>query len=326
MQYRKIGELEVSALGLGCFGMSGGYGTTDETEALATIRLALERGVNLLDTGDMYGQGHNERLVGRAIHGWRPQVVLATKFGAVIGPDGHMIGTDGRPENVFRSCDASLRRLGVDVIDIYYQHRVDPGTPIEETIGAMSQLVEQGKVRHIGLSEASSATIRRAHAVHRLAALETEYSLWWREPENELIPVCRELGITYVAYSPLVRGLLTGQIRRPQDIAPDDFRKNHPRFMGGNLKRNLELVDRVVDLARSKACTPAQLALAWVLGRGQDVIPIPGTSRRQHLEENLGALELTLTETERTKLEGVVPSEMVAGERYPQSNLKLIDQ
>jgi aryl-alcohol dehydrogenase-like predicted oxidoreductase len=297
MQMRSLGRsgLTVSALGLGCMGMSEFYGGREEEEAIATIRYAVDRGINFLDTADMYGVGRNEELVGRAIRGLRDRVVLATKFGNVREPDGRYAGVNGRPDYVRSACEASLRRLGVDVIDLYYQHRVDPNTPIEDTVGAMAELVRQGKVRYLGLSEAAPQTIRRAHKVHPIAALQTEYSLWTRDPEDEIFPTIRELGIGFVAYSPLGRGFLTGQIKRVEDLDQDDWRRSSPRFQGENFQRNLDLVAKIEQIAGRKGCTPAQLALAWVLAQGDDIVPIPGTKRRKYLEENLGALDVRLT-------------------------------
>jgi aryl-alcohol dehydrogenase-like predicted oxidoreductase len=308
--------LVVSELGLGCMGMSEFYGRTDEAEAIATIHRALELGVTLLDTADAYGPFTNELLVGRAIEGWRDQVVLATKFGNVRGPGGERLGIRGDPDYVRQACDASLERLGVDYIDLYYQHRVDRNTPIEETVGAMAELVAAGKVRHLGLSEASPATIRRAHAVHPISALQTEYSLWSRDPEDDVLPTVRELGISFVAYSPLGRGFLSGQIRAPGDLAEDDFRRGNPRFQGENFARNLELVERVRAIADDKGVTASQLALAWVLSRGDDIVPIPGTKRRSYLEENVAAVEVELTPAEIDDIESVFPKGAIAGERY----------
>jgi len=317
MQQRTLGSLTVSALGLGCMGMSEFYGAGDDQESIATIQLALDRGCTFLDTADMYGPFTNEQLVGRAIAGRRDEVVLATKFGNERTPDGGRVGINGRPEYVRSACDASLQRLGVDVIDLYYQHRVDPSTPVEDTWGAMKELVEAGKVRHLGISEAAPATIRRAHAVHPVTALQTEWSLWSRDPEDELLPTVRELGIGFVPYSPLGRGFLTGQFTTPDDIPEGDFRRVNPRFQGENFTRNLELVDRVKQLATEKGCTPAQLALAWLLHQGDDVAPIPGTKRRQRLEENLGAADVQLSEQDLARLDELAPVGGTAGERYP---------
>jgi aryl-alcohol dehydrogenase-like predicted oxidoreductase len=319
MQTRKLGTqgLEVSAMGLGCMGMSEFYGTADEGEAVATIHRALELGVTFLDTADMYGPFTNEILVGRAIAGRRDEVVLATKFGNERRPDGTWVGRNGRPEYVRSACDASLERLGVETIDLYYQHRVDPETPIEETVGAMAELVAAGKVRYLGLSEAAPATIRRAHSVHPISALQTEYSLWTRDPEDEVLPAVRELGIGFVAYSPLGRGFLTGRFRSVEDLDEDDFRRRNPRFQGENFQRNLDLVQRVEELAAEKGVTPGQLALAWVLSRGDDVVPIPGTKRRAYLEENVAAAEIELSEDDLRSLEEAFPKGSTAGERYP---------
>jgi aryl-alcohol dehydrogenase-like predicted oxidoreductase len=317
MQTRTLGTLTVSALGLGCMGMSEFYGPGDEQESLATIGLALDRGCTFLDTADMYGPFTNEQLVGRAVAGRRDEVVLATKFGNERGADGSFRGVNGRPDYVRAACDASLQRLGVDVIDLYYQHRVDPATPVEDTWGAMAELVQAGKVRHLGISEAGPATIRRAHAVHPVTALQTEWSLWSRDPEDELLPLVRELGIGFVPYSPLGRGFLTGQFRTPEDIPEDDFRRHNPRFQGENFTRNLQLVDRVRELAGEKGCTPAQLALAWLLAQGGDVAPIPGTKRRDRLEDNLGALDVELTADDLARLDELAPVGSAAGDRYP---------
>jgi aryl-alcohol dehydrogenase-like predicted oxidoreductase len=317
MRKRTLGQgLEVSAMGLGCMGMSEFYGGGDEAEAIRTIHRALELGIDFLDTADMYGPFTNEKLVGRAIADRRDTVVLATKFGNVRGENGERLGIDGSPEYVRKACDASLRRLGTDHIDLYYQHRVDQTVPIEETVGAMAELVQQGKVRHLGLSEASPQTIRRAHAVHPITALQTEYSLWTRDPEAEVLPTVRELGIGFVAYSPLGRGFLTGRFRSPDDFEEGDFRTNHPRFQGENFQRNLDLVERVKAIADEKDCTPGQLALAWVLRRGEDVVPIPGTKRVPYLEENAAAAGVELTDEDIARLDEVAPVGVAAGERY----------
>ena len=328
MQQRRLGRQGplVSALGLGCMGMSEFYGATDDAESIATIHRALELGVTFLDTADVYGPFTNERLVGHAIAGRRHEVVLATKFGIVRGPDPQSRGVNGRPEYVRAACDASLQRLGVDHIDLYYQHRVDPTVPIEETVGAMADLVRQGKIRYLGLSEAAPPTIRRAHTTHPITALQTEYSLWSRDPEDEILPTCRELGIAFVAYSPLGRGFLTGRFQRFEDLAPDDYRRTVPRFQGANFQKNLDLVRKVEEIAGEKHCTPAQLALAWLLAQGEDIVPIPGTKRRSRLEENIGALGVTLTPAELRRLEAVAPKGGVAGDRYPAGMQHLVNR
>ena len=315
----KLGSegLEVSRQGLGCMGMSEFYGASDEGEAIATIHRALDLGVTFLDTADMYGVGANERLVGKAIADRRDRAVLATKFGNVRGPDGAWLGRNGKPEYVHSACDASLQRLGLDTIDLYYQHRVDPDTPIEETVGAMKELVEAGKVRYLGLSEAAPATIRRAHAVHPITALQTEYSLWTRDPEEEILPTVRELGIGFVAYSPLGRGFLSGRFRSRDDLPEDDFRRNNPRFQPGNFEQNLALVERVKKIAVEKGVTPSQVALAWVHAQGDDVVPIPGTKRRSYLEENVAAASIQLTGKELARLDEVFGPGVTAGDRYP---------
>lgn len=309
--------MEVSELGLGCMGMSEFYGSSDESEAIATIHRALDLGVNFLDTADMYGPFTNERLVGKAIADRRDRVVLATKFGNERREDGSWIGINGSPDYVRSACDASLQRLGVDHIDLYYQHRVDTGTPIEETVGAMKELVDAGKVRHLGLSEAAPETIRRAHAVHPITALQSEWSLWTRDPEDEVIPTVRELGIGFVAYSPLGRGFLSGTIKSLDDLEETDFRRNNPRFQGESFQRNLDLVAAVEEIATERGVTPSQLALAWVLAQGDDVVPIPGTKRVKYLEENVGATEIELTADDLDRLEEAFPKGATAGDRYP---------
>lgn len=319
MRQRKLGSqgLTVSALGLGCMGMSEFYGPGDEAESMATIHRALELGIDFLDTADVYGLGKNEILVGKAIRDRRHQVVLATKFGIVRKPDGGWVGINGRPEYVRQSCDGSLKQLGVDHIDLYYQHRVDPGVPIEETVGAMAELVHQGKVRYLGLSEAAPATIRRAHAVHPIAVLQTEYSLWSREPEEEILTTVRELGIGFVAYSPLGRGFLSGRFRRPEDIPEGDWRRSSPRFQGDNFQKNLKLVERVNEIAARRKVTPSQLVLAWLLAQGDHIVPIPGTKQRRYLEENVAAVEIELDQEDLARLDEVAPRGAAAGQRYP---------
>ena len=327
MQKRRLGTggPEVSAIGLGCMGMSEFYGSGDEQESIATINHALDQGVSFLDTADMYGSGRNEELVGRAIRNRREDVFLATKFGNVRGPNGEFMGVRGDPEYVAQACDASLQRLGVDVIDLYYQHRVDVNVPIEETVGAMAQLVDEGKVRFLGLSEAAPDTIRRAHAVHPITAVQTELSLWSRDAETGVLPTVRELGIGYVAYSPLGRGFLTGQITSPEDFPEDDFRRFHPRFTGENFHRNIALVQEVEAMAREKGCTTAQLALAWVLAQGDDVVPIPGTKRRKYLDENIAALDVKLSAEDLRRLDEILPPGAAAGERYHARGMETVN-
>ena len=327
MEHRTLGRegLTVSALGLGCMGMSEFYAGRDDAESIATINRALDSGIDFLDTADMYGPFTNERLVGKAIRGRRDQVVLATKFGNQRGEDGSFLGVNGRPDYVRKSCDGSLQRLDVDHIDLYYQHRVDRTVPIEETVGAMAELINEGKVRFLGLSEAAPATLQRAHSEHRITALQTEYSLWTRDPEDEVLPLCRELGIGFVAYSPLGRGFLTGRFRTFEDLPEDDYRRNSPRFQGDNFQKNLDLVQRVEEIARRKRCTPAQLALAWLLAQGDDIVPIPGTKQRRYLDENLHSLEIELTPEDLEEIEEVAPKGAASGERYHEAGMRTIN-
>jgi aryl-alcohol dehydrogenase-like predicted oxidoreductase len=326
MNYRRLGKssLVVFAEGLGCMGMSEFYGPSSDSESIDTIHHAIDRGVTLLDTADMYGVGRNEELVAKAIEKRRHEVTVATKFGNVRGTDGSFKGVSGRPEYVQQACEASLRRLRISTIDLYYQHRVDDTVPIEETVGAMARLVEQGKVRYLGLSEAGANTIRRAHATHPIAALQTEYSIWTRDPEDEILALCRKLGIGFVPYSPLGRGFLTGQITKPDDLAANDYRRSTPRFKLDNFNKNLDIVDGIKKIAAEKGCTPAQLALAWVLAQGDDIVPIPGTRRIKYLDDNLGALDVALSAAELARIDKIAPKGAAAGPRYHEAGMKRV--
>ncbi|MFG1246144.1 aldo/keto reductase [Xanthobacter flavus] len=327
MDHRSLGRsgLSASAIGLGCMGMSEFYGPSDDEQSLATLAAALDLGINFFDTADMYGVGHNERLLGRFLKGRRDRIILATKFGNVRGPNGERLGVSGTPDYVRSACDASLERLGIDTIDLYYQHRVDPKTPIEETVGAMKGLVEAGKVRFLGLSECSVATLRKAHAVHPITAVQIEYSLWSRDPEEEMLAACRELGVAFVAYSPLGRSFLTGAVTSPDTLAADDFRRANPRFSGDALKANLTLVEALKDFAGAKGATSAQIALAWILNKQDNVIPIPGTRRQKYLEENVAATRIRLSPEEVATLDALFAPEAVAGTRYPEAAMAMLN-
>ncbi len=326
MKERMLAQLSVPAIGLGCMGMSEFYGNGDDKESISTIHRAIELGANFLDTADMYGVGRNEELVGRAIRNRRDQVILATKFGNMRGEDGAFLGVNGQPDYVRKCCEASLKRLGVDTIDLYYQHRVDPETPIEDTVGAMAELVKEGKVRYLGLSEAAPESIRKAQKVHPITALQTEYSLWSRDPEHEILATCRELGIGFVAYSPLGRGMLTGRFQKPEDFPEGDFRAHHPRFQGENFQRNLKLVEEVKAIAADKGCTPAQLALAWVLVQGEDIVTIPGTKHVKYLEDNVAAADVVLDKAELERIDAAFPLGAASGERYAPGGMKAVNQ